>query len=450
MRNGMHMYTSGALPSVSCRTCKDFGSILGPPAYENETQHRLCDNHAWLCFCHSLTAVPESGSVLARYCREREGGSSIISYFQHIGAHSIPPFQGDSGALGALIMRMAALDDTPSSQGLIHAMAAFSALHGNFDKIQALLSERLAIRALRAAAHQAFQGSIQALQHVAACILLCSVEILLAANYQFSWSAYIRASQSILCSAYDPESIQDAAPSLIVRSVYYLDVFSRFVLWNCRQAKEKEILYNARIGCKQQICRNGRARFDELSKFAGYIPQDLSLLSAIVQIVTDPEYLEHHSGVYQAKIEELDQKLTEIHAKLSGFPGSGNSRTSELCIIAIHIYFERIVKRLTGPSDVIDSWMMNAFSIIPKMTTSIRPFPLFIIGCEARTDARRASILNLFSRMGRKSKAAGMANAATLLKKVWALDDLDTEGYVDFGRKMHAVFGVYEFLPNFA
>jgi hypothetical protein len=58
----------------------DFGSILGPPTYENETQHRLCDNHAWLCFCHSLTAVPESGSVLARYCREREGGSSIISY----------------------------------------------------------------------------------------------------------------------------------------------------------------------------------------------------------------------------------------------------------------------------------------------------------------------------------------------------------------------------------
>jgi hypothetical protein len=74
-------------------------------------------------------------------------------------------------------MQMALTQDTGSAHAILHALLAFSSLHRSGRSQETLQFKVTALQALSASSKQAAQGSADAAQHVATCMLLCAFEV---------------------------------------------------------------------------------------------------------------------------------------------------------------------------------------------------------------------------------------------------------------------------------
>lgn len=78
-----------------------------------------------------------------------------------------------------------------------------------------------------------------------------------------------------------------------------------------------------------------------------------------------------------------------------------------------------------------------------------QPFPLFIVGCEARSDEDRSVVLELMARTKLMEKSANLQFLAHIMKSVWVQDDL-AEEIIDYGLKQRSIFGAMNMVPSFA
>lgn len=74
-------------------------------------------------------------------------------------------------------MHMIFAHDTVSRRALFYALLAFSSLHRSGLHHQTILFKVAALEALAASTKEAAQGSAEAAQHVAACMILCAFEV---------------------------------------------------------------------------------------------------------------------------------------------------------------------------------------------------------------------------------------------------------------------------------
>lgn len=89
-------------------------------------------------------------------------------------------------------------------------------------------------------------------------------------------------------------------------------------------------------------------------------------------------------------------------------------------------------------------------SIIKSLDACTRPFPLAIIGAEARTDEDRLPILQLMARTQAKFNMGSVHRAERFIKACWAQDDLNAGEDLDFATKLDWVITSSEALPTFA
>lgn len=78
--------------------------------------------------------------------------------------------------MGEVLARLALAEDTPSAVAVLYSLLALSSLHRYGVQTQAAELKILALRAL-AAASKGDINSKEAIQHVAAGMLLCSFEV---------------------------------------------------------------------------------------------------------------------------------------------------------------------------------------------------------------------------------------------------------------------------------
>lgn len=76
-----------------------------------------------------------------------------------------------------VIIPMVFTSDTVSRRALLHALLAFSSLHRSGLHRKTMSLKVAALGALSASAKEASQGMVEAAQHVAACMILCSFEV---------------------------------------------------------------------------------------------------------------------------------------------------------------------------------------------------------------------------------------------------------------------------------
>jgi hypothetical protein len=74
-------------------------------------------------------------------------------------------------------MHMALTHDTVSGHALLYALLAFSSLRHSGLHQETMQFKVAALQALSASAKGATQGSAEAAQHVATCMLLCAFEV---------------------------------------------------------------------------------------------------------------------------------------------------------------------------------------------------------------------------------------------------------------------------------
>ena len=66
----------------------------------------------------------------------------------------------------------------------------------------------------------------------------------------------------------------------------------------------------------------------------------------------------------------------------------------------------------------------KAFAVLSQLSSCERQFPVFVLGCEARTDNQRAIVLDLISKTEDNVASRSFNQVKLLLEAIWAQDDL--------------------------
>lgn len=140
----------------------------------------------------------------------------------------------------------------------------------------------------------------------------------------------------------------------------------------------------------------------------------------------------------------LEAQVRGIHIE----PCSGQGgKIRELFQLALLTYLERVSLNVSGDSAQISDYKQRAFTIMESLDSCERGFPLFILGCEAREDEQRMTIMRLLGH----SKARHLDVTREMIQGLWAQDDLgfglQEVGYMD---KLKAVMASHHALPTLA
>ncbi|KAL2133151.1 hypothetical protein VTI74DRAFT_2812 [Chaetomium olivicolor] len=124
-------------------------------------------------------------------------------------------------------MRIALAKNTASATALFRGILALSSLHRHGVHSQAIRLKISAIKALAAASGNPMDA-IEAMQHVAAGMLLCSFEIHQASCTSGDWTRYLCGAKHVIHAANLDELPHDADLAALLDWVYYQDVLARF------------------------------------------------------------------------------------------------------------------------------------------------------------------------------------------------------------------------------
>jgi hypothetical protein len=157
----------------------------------------------------------------------------------------------------------------------------------------------------------------------------------------------------------------------------------------------------------------------------------LEMLDLLAEVFHFGDWLVANSRLTQSErklFTVLDGKLRAIQQDACSVEEPERAHASdvaELFRLAALIYLHRMYERLSGNSEPVPCFAEDAFDILARLRTCERAFPLFIVGCEARTDARRALVLEVISDTEVDTRTRSYACIRWYVKLFWNLDDLD-------------------------
>lgn len=168
---------------------------------------------------------------------------------------------------------------------------------------------------------------------------------------------------------------------------------------------------------------------------------------------TDPLY---HSNEYKDSLRCLENRITNIvPSALDGIsdtvPGVNRAwvATIELFKIAALIYLKRASRNFSGTSLQIETTVERAYVLLNDLETCDMVFPLLIIGCEARTDKQRMTILEHIQRAMKTSSLRSLHGLRNILQQIWVQDDLAVDYKLDYLQTLDAVITSYQIMPSF-
>ena len=121
---------------------------------------------------------------------------------------------------------------------------------------------------------------------------------------------------------------------------------------------------------------------------------------------------------HQNHLKVLDWRLRKIPVATT---------VEELYQLATLIYLDRTSNSLLDQPLKIQQHIDKAFAVFSQLDCCERQFPLFVLGCEARTDEQRAIILDLISRTEANAASRSLSYVNLMLQAIWAQDDLVDE-----------------------
>lgn len=147
---------------------------------------------------------------------------------------------------------------------------------------------------------------------------------------------------------------------------------------------------------------------------------------------------------------ELQQDTRAMSSTNSPMELEHNSQISQLYRLAGLIYLERVLKD-TPNQGRLARWSTEAFHIIGQLKICERPFPIFFVACEARTDDKRQSILAILDRTQQTAQGNGLCATRRMIESMWVQQDLASDiedlKYVDI---LNTTISSSESLPTLA
>ncbi|KAJ8130685.1 hypothetical protein O1611_g2948 [Lasiodiplodia mahajangana] len=320
---------------------------------------------------------------------------------------ALATFGRDPIDLGDFLIRVSLSSNSHSGVAALKSLLAFSSAHRNGVQPQAGALKVSALNALAAAAGRVDLTTIEAAQHVAAGMLLYSFEVQQPCCTSNQWTWYLWGANKVIDAALY-NKIQDDDIAKLLDWVHYNNIMARFALrhWDGSSLKSSGEPPNTHV---------------EISHAATPIAI-LELLSDIC----DSVYVNSASIVepddYKSYLKVLDWRIQNIQVTDS---------MTELYKLSSLIYLDRISGPLLNQYARTQMYIDKAFEILSQLDSCERQFPVFILGCEARTDIQRAIILDLISKTESKAASRSFTPVDIILQAIWAQDDLQ-DGDLDY------------------
>ncbi|KAL2752600.1 hypothetical protein ACRALDRAFT_2113249 [Sodiomyces alcalophilus JCM 7366] len=366
------------------------------------------------------------------------GAKELLEHFQYAASQSLAIFGHEPTVLGDVLCRIALTGNTASSRAALQSLLALSALHRRHDvHSQAVELKIAALKSLAAGMGNQI-GTREAIQHVAAGMLLCSFEIHRASCTSSDWMQYLRGAKDIIRAAGLDKIDQDADLAILLDWVYYHDVLSRFTLGHWHRE-------SAAIASKPS---NIRA---EPSRTAPPALTMIELLSEICDAISagpPPRASTKDMDDHKEFLKILDWRIRSL-----GLAGMANNSPQTLLMLELYqlamlVYLNRASGDLLNQSARTKQQIEKAFLMFPLLESCDRQFPVFVLGCEAKTDEQRAVVLDLISRTEPRNSSRSFNYVRLLTQAIWAQDDL-ADGDLDYSDKISRVISRCSILPTF-
>ena len=119
----------------------------------------------------------------------------------------------------------------------------------------------------------------------------------------------------------------------------------------------------------------------------------------------------------------------------------------EVFQLAMLVYLNGIFADMLNQVTKMQQHIDKAFSIFSRMSSCHLQFPVFVLGCEARRDDQRATVLDLMAKTESSGSSRSFRQVRVLLQAVWAQDDL-VEGGINYRDRLDNVISRCINLPT--
>lgn len=121
----------------------------------------------------------------------------------------------------------------------------------------------------------------------------------------------------------------------------------------------------------------------------------------------------------------------------------------ELYQLCMMIYLDRSSQGLINQPTRTQQHIDRAFELLPRLGSCRQQFPVHIIGCEAKTDEQRTTVLDLISRTDKTRTSRSFYYSRKILQAVWAQDDLAHGKNLAYREKLTLVLTHCLTIPSF-
>ncbi|KAK0717549.1 fungal-specific transcription factor domain-containing protein [Lasiosphaeria miniovina] len=442
-----------------------------------------------------------ASSLLDRPCPPKpvdslidDGYKDLLEHFQLHAAASLAVAGHTQKELGDALLRIAMTNPhTVSARALLQAILAFSSLQRHGLNIQDAELKVAAIKSLVAASGSSNIGTTEAVQHVAASMLLCSFETHHKSCTWEEWTLYLHGAKDVIQAAglnRHPDAHRGGDVAILLAWVYYHDVLARFSaqVWRGQELSTAVTLSASPFSVGSFTAVNpasGRPLTGscmliraEMPHAAQHLPAFalLQLLSEVVDAVATPqpppdgteqraETTDDH-GTYLAILDWRIRNVQLAHPEAHYTTTTQRQQqiNLELFQLAMLIYLARMpehprphsknnnhtnpnTKQRLRTQEDID----RAFTLLAQSSACAQQFPIFMLGSEARRDEQRAAVLDVIARTEHSGTASRDFLVCKMLEAVWAQDDLaEASGWgMGFRERVGRVMGRVDVMPPF-
>lgn len=145
----------------------------------------------------------------------------------------------------------------------------------------------------------------------------------------------------------------------------------------------------------------------------------------------------------------LEWKIRTLNPSIMSHDNERSSLILGLYKLAMLVYLHRVTADRLKQTNSIQTHIDRAFETLMQLGSCERQLPVFVFGCEARSDAQRAIILDVMSRSENSVSARSLNHVRLLLQAIWAQDDL-AEGKNLYWNKVSYVVSCCTTIPSFA
>ncbi|KAL7947567.1 fungal-specific transcription factor domain-containing protein [Trichoderma barbatum] len=327
--------------------------------------------------------------------------------------------------LYGLLIRLSLTDDSLPS---LASRCAISALSYQCLGVEtaAVMSQTNAIRALQAAIET--HDPSQAMQMMAASMLLCIFETLNFDTSAIGWSIFFCGTKRIANQVTQTHDTYFGDRALLMDWIFYYDVMYKFSIqhWKNKNneqielAKQKKIISKAIFAPERQV----------VVPLLGCSLELLDILCQVIDAIYDRDDLHYQSESHMSTLKSLEIRLRILEQRHSGVlrldtdEGVHESKIAELFRLATLTYLFRLANREPGDSEAVAKTVRSAFDILSTVKYCERPWPLFVIALEARTEQQRTIVSTVLKGSLQKQPLGTMALVNRMIHDAWIQQDL--------------------------